>query len=179
MCITMSAHHFHAFPAILPEYIGFVREYNSRRGFGFIICAETWMIYKHDVFLHRYQARRISAGDQVIFSIDLNARGQPQARNVRWASVEINLPLPICDLALHRIHSELAQRDVYLDRSLCGFLTEYHLGFLAGHRSSEAVADLLCTWLDLQQAGLPVQCLPSLSADDPSDLDMGVHSMPH
>ena len=175
----MSAVDLHAVSDNMRDYSGFVREYNSRSGFGFIICAETWMIYKHDVFLHRYQARRISAGDQVIVSIDLNSRGQPQARNVRWASDEINLPLPLCDLALHRIYSELAQRDVYLDRAQCGFLTEYHLGFLAGHRSSRAVADLLCTWLDLQQAGLPVQCLPSASADDSSELDVGVHYILH
>jgi len=63
--------------------LGSVRSYSSETGFGFIACEATFARYKRDVFLHAKQATGIRVGDHVTFVVELNGRGQPQARQVR------------------------------------------------------------------------------------------------
>eukprot|EP00929_Paragymnodinium_shiwhaense_P047935 TRINITY_DN2430_c1_g1_i1.p1 TRINITY_DN2430_c1_g1~~TRINITY_DN2430_c1_g1_i1.p1 ORF type:complete len:743 (-),score=246.05 TRINITY_DN2430_c1_g1_i1:158-2311(-) len=64
------------------ELLGKVRSYNEEKGFGFIECEESFARYRRDVFLHKQQAAGLKKGDKVAFNIELNQKGQPQARDV-------------------------------------------------------------------------------------------------
>eukprot|EP00418_Pyrodinium_bahamense_P002337 CAMPEP_0179023420 /NCGR_PEP_ID=MMETSP0796-20121207/6920_1 /TAXON_ID=73915 /ORGANISM="Pyrodinium bahamense, Strain pbaha01" /LENGTH=848 /DNA_ID=CAMNT_0020719329 /DNA_START=15 /DNA_END=2557 /DNA_ORIENTATION=+ len=61
---------------------GYVKSYNPEKGFGFIACSETFAIYNADIFLHKHHAEGINVGDAVQFTIKMNLKGQPQARNL-------------------------------------------------------------------------------------------------
>lgn len=62
---------------------GTVKSYNKEKGFGFIECPTTFSLFKRDVFLHRQQAEGLEVGDCVNFEVQMNAQGNPQARNVK------------------------------------------------------------------------------------------------
>jgi len=64
------------------SFLGLVKSYSFDKGFGFIACEETFPIYGLDIFLHRNQADGIDVGDTVRFNVEVNNKGQPQARNV-------------------------------------------------------------------------------------------------
>ena len=68
-------------------YDGKVKSYNKAKGFGFIECAETFRDFKRDVFLHKQQAEspylKLQPGDLVLFEVEINQQGNPQARNVK------------------------------------------------------------------------------------------------
>lgn len=89
-------------------YLGTVKSYNDRRGFGFIACAETLATYGRDVYMakaevqnageattyetgHRggkhiaeiHAALRIAEEDSVKFQVRLSVEGYPQAANVQ------------------------------------------------------------------------------------------------
>jgi len=69
------------------RHAGVVRSFSPDNGFGFIICESTWDVFWRDVFLHQNQAQGVpSPGDRLSFTVELNAKGHPQARQVRWAS---------------------------------------------------------------------------------------------
>jgi len=104
-----------AIPGVLVS--GKVKSYNAEKGFGFIDCADTFAKYGRDVFLHKEQADGLAVGDPVLFTVEINPRGQPQARKVEkirqairqkdeiedaWAAYEgesaANVPAPVPDL---------------------------------------------------------------------------------
>jgi len=66
-------------------FVGRVKKYDSTAGFGFLDCAETLRLFGRDVFLHKKQAGEAGnprAGEFVKFFVEVNSKGQPQARNL-------------------------------------------------------------------------------------------------
>jgi cold shock CspA family protein len=68
-----------------PQYNGRIRSYSDQKGFGFISCDETMRAFGRDVFIHRLQMQEndCKVGQEVIFEVDVNKMGHPQARRVR------------------------------------------------------------------------------------------------
>lgn len=66
-------------------FIGRIKSFANLKGYGFIACDQTYFIFKTDVFLHRNQAtaETLRIGDMVSFTVEVNAQGRPQARNVK------------------------------------------------------------------------------------------------
>mmetsp|Transcript_91219 Transcript_91219/g.254763 ORF Transcript_91219/g.254763 Transcript_91219/m.254763 type:complete len:531 (-) Transcript_91219:303-1895(-) len=71
-----------------PQYRGKVRSFNEQKGFGFIECQETVKAFGRDVFIHRQQMAEagLRIGQDVIFEVELNKSGHPQARRVQPAN---------------------------------------------------------------------------------------------
>mmetsp|Transcript_19883 Transcript_19883/g.46529 ORF Transcript_19883/g.46529 Transcript_19883/m.46529 type:complete len:273 (+) Transcript_19883:68-886(+) len=69
-------------------YVGRVKQYWPEKGFGFIACEETQSIFQCDVFLHKKQMEdaQLERGNLVTFSVEVNAKSRPQARNVERVS---------------------------------------------------------------------------------------------
>eukprot|EP00929_Paragymnodinium_shiwhaense_P111804 TRINITY_DN80088_c0_g1_i1.p1 TRINITY_DN80088_c0_g1~~TRINITY_DN80088_c0_g1_i1.p1 ORF type:complete len:1490 (+),score=369.35 TRINITY_DN80088_c0_g1_i1:276-4745(+) len=67
-----------------PIYVGTVKSFHEETGFGFLSCPATYVLYRRDVFLHYRQmkATGLQVNDRVCFKVELNSRGQPQARQV-------------------------------------------------------------------------------------------------
>eukprot|EP00930_Biecheleria_cincta_P059898 TRINITY_DN45611_c0_g1_i1.p1 TRINITY_DN45611_c0_g1~~TRINITY_DN45611_c0_g1_i1.p1 ORF type:complete len:550 (-),score=55.81 TRINITY_DN45611_c0_g1_i1:23-1672(-) len=68
------------------HYVGKIVSFNSSKGWGYINCPELFAIYQKDVFLHKdYVAEgdAFDAQDMVSFSVELNEKGMPQARDIR------------------------------------------------------------------------------------------------
>ena len=51
-------------------------------GYGFIDCDEAKVRFTRDIYIHRNQMVGLQIGDEVSFTITLNNKGEPQARNV-------------------------------------------------------------------------------------------------
>lgn len=67
-------------------YTGKIVSFNPSKGWGYINCQELFATYQKDVFLHQdYMAEgsAFDAGDMVSFSVELNEKGMPQARDIR------------------------------------------------------------------------------------------------
>lgn len=64
-------------------YRGHVKCFDEGRGFGFIICDEAQEKFKHDVFVHQKQLNGFRPGDAVMFRVNLNKQGKPQATALR------------------------------------------------------------------------------------------------
>jgi len=71
-------------PAWHPKYEGRIRSFSDQKGFGFIDCQETLRAFKRDVFIHRFQMAEsgLWVGQDVMFEVQMNKSGCPQARNV-------------------------------------------------------------------------------------------------
>lgn len=98
---------------------GVLKMYLPSRGYGFIRCPDTIRVFGSDAFVHKKeveQAPALEVGDPVVFSITLNAQGQPQA--VRVASYQGtiisrgNFMFILCDDAKRRYG-----QDVFLLKS--------------------------------------------------------------
>ncbi|CAD7966285.1 unnamed protein product [Amoebophrya sp. A120] len=63
-------------------FSGVIRTFNANLGYGFITCAVLKDQYDRDVFVHKQQFEGLEVGDQVQFKVSVNAKGQPQAREV-------------------------------------------------------------------------------------------------
>jgi len=66
-------------------FTGRVKKYDATAGFGFLDCAATQRLFGRDVFLHKNQAEEAGsprAGEFVKFCVEVNSKGQPQARNL-------------------------------------------------------------------------------------------------
>eukprot|EP00434_Breviolum_minutum_P027564 symbB.v1.2.024381.t1/scaffold2305.1/size121121/4 len=70
------------------QYRGRIRSFSEAKGFGFIDCAETMQQFGRDVFVHKFQLHESGAwvGQEVLFEVELNKTGQPQARNMMLAN---------------------------------------------------------------------------------------------
>eukprot|EP00929_Paragymnodinium_shiwhaense_P005161 TRINITY_DN10674_c0_g1_i4.p1 TRINITY_DN10674_c0_g1~~TRINITY_DN10674_c0_g1_i4.p1 ORF type:complete len:455 (-),score=80.44 TRINITY_DN10674_c0_g1_i4:256-1620(-) len=78
-----------------PRRLGSVKSYSPQSGYGFIECTETREAYERDVYLDGSQIPKHVTeiqGRLVEFDVQLNPRGQPQARNVRFDPVPLNVP---------------------------------------------------------------------------------------
>merc|ERR1740121_292208 len=77
-------------------YTGTVKSYNAEKGFGFIVCNETYSQFGSDVFLHKDQVKGIGVGDTVKFTLRLSLKGQPQAKDLEKAepTQQTNIPPP-------------------------------------------------------------------------------------
>lgn len=67
------------------QYVGKIRSFNQQKGFGFIDCQDTLRMFGRDVFVHRNQIAEsgLHIGQDVLFEVELNESGQPQARRLQ------------------------------------------------------------------------------------------------
>eukprot|EP00927_Polykrikos_kofoidii_P060827 TRINITY_DN55735_c0_g1_i1.p1 TRINITY_DN55735_c0_g1~~TRINITY_DN55735_c0_g1_i1.p1 ORF type:complete len:552 (-),score=38.94 TRINITY_DN55735_c0_g1_i1:68-1723(-) len=65
-----------------PGYIGTVKSVNLSKGFGFISCPETEIVYASDVFWNTNKADSFKPGQQVTFTVE-EVNHRPQARDIR------------------------------------------------------------------------------------------------
>ena len=74
----------------LGRYVGLIRCFNSEVGHGFIACPELKGLgYQNDVFVHHLQIGTFGQGDEVSFDAYLNARGQPQSKDLASAEGQL------------------------------------------------------------------------------------------
>jgi len=67
----------------LGQHRGVVKSFNMDNGYGFIACPELQeMGFTNDVFLHQQQRGEAKVGEEVIFTVYLNSKGQPQAKDL-------------------------------------------------------------------------------------------------
>eukprot|EP00931_Biecheleriopsis_adriatica_P103581 TRINITY_DN78396_c0_g1_i1.p1 TRINITY_DN78396_c0_g1~~TRINITY_DN78396_c0_g1_i1.p1 ORF type:complete len:320 (+),score=65.14 TRINITY_DN78396_c0_g1_i1:97-960(+) len=65
---------------ILGQYVGQIKSFNGKNGFGFIFCeALQKQGYTQDVYLHHNQIGEFQPGQMVSFTAYLNKKGQPQS----------------------------------------------------------------------------------------------------
>lgn len=63
-------------------YTGTIKSFNAEKGWGFVTSEETTQIFGKDLFLHKRELGDTgtpSAGDQVMFTVQLSAGGRPEA----------------------------------------------------------------------------------------------------
>jgi len=128
-------------------YVGIIKSYNERRGFGFVSCADSANKYGRDVYIAKAEAQFATAEgfatrhgasilaeeDFISFRVKVNADGQPQAEQVRrlrkFQGVVVQPPsLPCVNLEVAvpgRVVSEefrlaSGQPEVLVDRNACG-----------------------------------------------------------
>jgi len=65
------------------RFRGMIQSYNPQSGFGFIECRETEEIFRKDIYVAREEVRDAQIGSHVTFSLGFNARGLPQAKNMK------------------------------------------------------------------------------------------------
>merc|ERR1711920_513378 len=62
------------------EYMGTLKSINAKNGYGFISCDETKALYNRDVYIDNDLLKPLAAvGDQLRFTVTLNAKGHPKA----------------------------------------------------------------------------------------------------
>lgn len=67
----------------LGQHRGVIMSFNMGNGYGFIGCPDLQkMGYSNDVFLHQQHRGEAKVGDEVLFTVYLNSKGQPQAKNL-------------------------------------------------------------------------------------------------
>jgi len=68
---------------ILGNYVGQIKSFNAKNGFGFIVCqALQEQGYQQDVYLHHNQVGDHQIGSMVTFTAYLNKKGQPQSMDL-------------------------------------------------------------------------------------------------
>lgn len=66
-------------------YVGYLKSFNSRTGFGFLECKQSKNDWGQDVFIHKnFVPTPWNLGQPVEFAVTVNNRGQPQAVDVNW-----------------------------------------------------------------------------------------------
>lgn len=69
----------------VPYYVGTLKSFNVRSGYGFLECKETYEIYKSDVYIHKNMVPvPWHIGQMVEFIVHPNKHGQPQAQDCLW-----------------------------------------------------------------------------------------------
>lgn len=82
-------------PALGPgRYLGRIKSYNPRHGFGFIVCAEAHSQFKRDVFIHKALIGDLQVGQEVTFTVAPSKDGHPQARDIRKMDGSLPGPSP-------------------------------------------------------------------------------------
>jgi len=73
-------------------YVGALKTYNNRTGYGFLECKQSKKDWGGDVFIHKNNVPvPWTVGQPVEFAVQVNNRGQPQAFDCNWLP---RLPLP-------------------------------------------------------------------------------------
>lgn len=80
--------------AMTGRYQGRIKSFNAKQGFGFIECPEVHQMYGRDVFLHKAQIGDFKVGTEVIFNIEPNKQGMPQARDIQTIDGQMPGPSP-------------------------------------------------------------------------------------
>merc|ERR1712176_1500462 len=71
---------------VLGQFLGIIKSFNSKNGFGFISCeALQQQGYTNDVYLHHNQVGGFQPGQTIMFTAYLNKKGQPQAMDLQPA----------------------------------------------------------------------------------------------
>lgn len=79
-------------PSEGPFYLGTLKSFSSAQGYGFVACEDVFKLYQRDIYFDRSQLPRppiYTQGQTLEFQVNLNARGQPQARNLIWDCVPL------------------------------------------------------------------------------------------
>merc|ERR1719411_2207928 len=76
------------------RYRGRIKSFNAKQGFGFIECPEAHTIFGRDVFLHKAQIGDLKVGTQVIYTVEMNKQGMPQARELTTLDGQAPGPSP-------------------------------------------------------------------------------------
>lgn len=78
-----------------------IRSFDAEKGFGFIDCPESYGRFGRDVFIHKNQIGNLDVGMEVVFFIDVNKNGHPQARNtLKYDPTEAMAPVaPMAPMA--------------------------------------------------------------------------------
>eukprot|EP00927_Polykrikos_kofoidii_P004221 TRINITY_DN11678_c0_g1_i1.p1 TRINITY_DN11678_c0_g1~~TRINITY_DN11678_c0_g1_i1.p1 ORF type:complete len:430 (-),score=62.92 TRINITY_DN11678_c0_g1_i1:201-1382(-) len=68
------------------SFTGYVKSWDIFKGYGFIICEESFNIYGRDVFVHNSQlwGRIPRPGEEMRFNVLVGADGRPEARGVEF-----------------------------------------------------------------------------------------------
>lgn len=70
-------------------FIGNIKSFNTKNGYGFISCPDLNSVgCPNDVFLHHAQLNGFEVGDAIQFTVYMNSKGQPQAKDVVAAQGE-------------------------------------------------------------------------------------------
>merc|ERR1712087_626704 len=67
------------------RFHGSIKSYNADKGYGFIESAEAYNFYQRDVFLHKAVIGNLTVGQNVTFTVEMNEKGMPQARDIKAA----------------------------------------------------------------------------------------------
>mmetsp|Transcript_16611 Transcript_16611/g.38985 ORF Transcript_16611/g.38985 Transcript_16611/m.38985 type:complete len:270 (+) Transcript_16611:38-847(+) len=69
---------------VLGQFLGTIKSFHAKNGFGFIQCeALQQQGYQNDVYLHHNQIGEFQPGHLVMFTAYLNRKGQPQAMDLQ------------------------------------------------------------------------------------------------
>eukprot|EP00747_Dinoflagellata_sp_TGD_P169647 gnl/TRDRNA2_/TRDRNA2_199154_c0_seq1.p1 gnl/TRDRNA2_/TRDRNA2_199154_c0~~gnl/TRDRNA2_/TRDRNA2_199154_c0_seq1.p1 ORF type:complete len:323 (-),score=86.48 gnl/TRDRNA2_/TRDRNA2_199154_c0_seq1:132-1100(-) len=68
------------------RYRGKIKSFNTEKGFGFIDCPQAHAEYNRDVFVHKSQMGDLQVGAPVSFSVEMNQKGMPQAKDLQPTS---------------------------------------------------------------------------------------------
>lgn len=108
----------------VPYYTGTLKSFNVRSGYGFLECAETFDIYKTDVYIHKNNVPvPWHIGQTVEFMVHQNKHGQPQAQDCLW-------------LPSHAAADEKA-KEAKLDGSGAAVAAPFFFGTLKSYSSSQ------------------------------------------
>lgn len=64
------------------RFLGRIKSFNPRHGFGFIDCPDAHARFGRDVFVHKAQIGGLEVGDDITFRVEPNKDGMPQARDI-------------------------------------------------------------------------------------------------
>jgi len=71
---------------VLGQFMGTIKSFNAKNGFGFIQCdALRQQGFQNDVYLHHNQIKEFQPGHTILFTAYLNKKGQPQAMDLELA----------------------------------------------------------------------------------------------
>jgi len=80
---TLSEHARPDVQQVLGQFVGTIKSFNAKNGFGFIECEALMQQGRsRDVYLHHLQLGGFHANDTVIFTAYLNKKGQAQAMDL-------------------------------------------------------------------------------------------------
>jgi len=81
--------------AAAPRKLGTLKSFSQGQGYGFISNEEVFQMHQRDTYFDKGQIPQGSNwhfGQTIEFSVFLNPRGQPQARDINWDPVPYSLP---------------------------------------------------------------------------------------
>merc|ERR1712061_214947 len=64
------------------KFQGRIKSFYSEKGYGFIECPMAHAQFGRDVFLHKSNVGDMAVGTEVMFGVEVNKQGMPQARDL-------------------------------------------------------------------------------------------------